>query len=268
MGLLDSIKSDIQRTGSNKQKLVYFRDGTKKRLRFLNDMEDGLEINIHSNWEKRITAVCSEHYGKTCELCEQAEDPDSGFRSKTHYCWSVYDYDENKVLLFMFAVTRCSPLAQLAAIYENYGTLCDRDIIITQVGKGIDKTFTVMPMDKQKFKNTKAKPYSKQAVLKILREAYPDTDKYMGNTNEKLDEFNRVVNDDDEIIDSSEYDGKSAKELYKLCKERGLEAVIKKPAAFYINLLIEDDKANDDWGDEDDWDDEEGGDPDSDDWDE
>ena len=54
------------------------------------------------------------------------------------------------------------------------------------------------------------------------------------------------------------YEGKSAVELFKECKKRGLKAVPKKPAKFYVDLLIKDDadKAettedeDDDWGDE------------------
>ena len=48
--------------------------------------------------------------------------------------------------------------------------------------------------------------------------------------------------------------------LYKLCKEREIEAEKKKPAKYYINLLEEYDNAQEDWGEEededseDDWD--------------
>jgi len=53
------------------------------------------------------------------------------------------------------------------------------------------------------------------------------------------------------------------KELYNLCIERGLEVDKKKPQAYYINILEEDDKAHDDWDEEededsnDDWDEDE-----------
>lgn len=57
------------------------------------------------------------------------------------------------------------------------------------------------------------------------------------------------------------YAGKSAKELYTLCKERGLKAKMKQPASVYEKMLIEDDQdaqdppdpdGDDDWGDEED----------------
>lgn len=51
----------------------------------------------------------------------------------------------------------------------------------------------------------------------------------------------------------------SARELYKLCKERGLDVAPKKSEKYYIKQLEEYDEAQDDWGDdeeEDDWEDE------------
>ena len=66
--------------------------------------------------------------------------------------------------------------------------------------------------------------------------------------------------DDDSEDEGLDYSKMSAMELYKLCVERGIECEKKKPAAYYVNLLVEDDKANADWGDDDDdddWDDEE-----------
>ena len=47
-------------------------------------------------------------------------------------------------------------------------------------------------------------------------------------------------------------------ELYRLCEERGIDAKKKKMKQYYIKLLEEWDKAQNDWGDEDDgeWEDE------------
>lgn len=51
------------------------------------------------------------------------------------------------------------------------------------------------------------------------------------------------------------YEGKTAKELHAMCKERGIKADIKKPAKFYADLLrkadseVVEDDTEDDWGD-------------------
>lgn len=65
--------------------------------------------------------------------------------------------------------------------------------------------------------------------------------------------------DDEESADDEEnpYEGKSAMELFKECKKRGIKAQPKKPAKFYADLLIKDDEATADADDDDDWGDDE-----------
>lgn len=62
-----------------------------------------------------------------------------------------------------------------------------------------------------------------------------------------------------EETEADPYEGKTAKELHAMCKERGIRADIKKPAKFYAELLrkadaeaeeAEDDGDGDDWGED------------------
>lgn len=76
------------------------------------------------------------------------------------------------------------------------------------------------------------------------------------------EQFGQGASDDEEEeVAEEESDNKyaemSVKELFKECKSRGIEAEIKKPAKYYIDLLLEDDAADttdaeedDDWGEE------------------
>lgn len=66
---------------------------------------------------------------------------------------------------------------------------------------------------------------------------------------------------EDNITEANPYEGKSAMELFKECKARKIKAAPKKPAKFYIDLLIKDDaakaeaaKVESDDDDDDDWD--------------
>ena len=248
MGLLDNIRHDAEKSGQNKAKFLYVRDGAKVRVRFLQDMEEGFEVPFHDSYEAGINVPCREFFGKSCPYCDE-----EGLRTRTLYAWSVWDYESKEVKVFMYAMNNCTPIASIASMYENYGTLTDRDYVIQRNGKGQGTTYSVIPMDKNKFRNEKAKPFSKSAFQKILDKAFPD---------EHSDKFDSSSNDDDE----KDYSEMSAKELYKLCQERDIEAQPKKNEKYYINLLEEDDKAHDDWDDEDsdadDWDDE-----DEDEWD-
>ena len=63
MGLLDSIKRDAKKSGQSKGKFIYFREGSKIRVRFLNDMEDGLEVVFHDNFEAGVNVPCQEIFG-------------------------------------------------------------------------------------------------------------------------------------------------------------------------------------------------------------
>lgn len=278
MGLVDKIKADVKKSGQNKSKFIYFREGTKVRVRFLTDMDDGMEVTFHDSFEKSLNVPCQEHFNRTCPHCD-----DDSLRTRSQYVWSVYNYDTKEVQLFMFPVNNCTPIPALMAMYENYGTITDRDFVISVSGKQQNKTFSVVPMDKVKFRNDKAKPFSEKAILKMLDKAFPcDTDdeddeedeapkkrapKSTGNT-KKSKKYEPEEDEDEDTYDDEEwgdedeediidYSDMTAKELYELCKEREIKVAPKKPAKFYINQLEEWDKAQDDWGDEEDEDEDE-----------
>lgn len=270
MGLLDKIKSDVAKSGSNKGKFIYFREGQKVRVRFLNDMDEGMEVKFHDSFERGINVPCQELFGRNCAYCE-----DDDLRTRSQYVWSVYDYESKEVKLFMFAVNNCSPIPALMAMYETYGTLTDRDYVITVTGKQQNKTFSVVPMDKNKFRNEKAKPYSEKSILKMLDKAFPADDSgededededekpmkkkpVKEKTKPKKSEPDEDEWDDEDADAEQDYSEMSPKELFKLCKDRDIDCVPKKPAKYYINLLEEYDAAQEDWGDEEDAEDDEG----------
>lgn len=264
MGLVDKIKQDVKKSGRNKGKFIYFREGQKQRIRFLTDMDDGMEVTFHDSFEAGINVPCQELFGKDCPYCDE-----EGLRTRSQYIWSVYNYETKEVQLFMYPVNNCSPIPALMAMYENYGTITDRDYVISVSGKQQNKTFSVVPMDKVKFRNAKVKPFSEQAILKMLDKAYPaDADE-----DEDEDEDDKPVKkskpskskpnskkakpepeededweDEEEEVDYSEM---SPKELYQLCKERDIDVAPKKPAKYYINQLEEYDAAQEDWEDDD-----------------
>lgn len=267
MGLIDSIKNDVKKSGQNKGKFIYFREGEKQRVRFLTDMDDGMEVKFHDSFAKGINVPCQELFGRDCDYCDDDE-----LRTRSQYIWSVYNYDRNEVQLFMFPVNNCSPIPALMALYETYGTITDRDLVISVTGKGKDKSYAVIPMDKAKFRNSKAKEFSDRAILKMLDKAFPaDNDSDDDDDNEYEERPNRrkksqkkiePVEDDydydeeDEDEDKIDYSEMSAKELFRLCKERKIDVEPKKNARYYIKNLEEYDKAQDDWSDDDEDDDE------------
>lgn len=271
---LANIKNEIKKSGTSKGKFLFFKEDSKVRVRFLTDMEDGLEVSFHDSFQLGINVPCQEVFGRDCEYCENED-----LRTRNMYVWSVYDYESKEVKLLMAAVNNCSPVPALASLYESYGTLCDRDYEIKRIGKGQNTTYSVIPLEKMKFRNTKVKPMSEQAMLKCIDKAYPadnsedfeDEDetpkrnkKKGAKSNNKpiKGKMNEPEDDNDDWDDEEEgqdYESMTAKELFQLCKDRDIECKPKKTKEYYIDLLEEaDDEDSDDWDDEDsddDWED-------------
>lgn len=261
---LSNIKSEIAKSGSSKGKFLYFKENTKVRVRFLTDLEDGMEMPFHDSFALGVNVPCQELFGRECQYCE-----DENLRTRNMYAWSVYDYDSKEVKILMFAVNQCSPVPSLASMYESYGTLCDRDYEIKQVGSGQGKTFSVIPLDKSKFRNTKVKPLSDASILKYVDKAYPadnsedfeDEDeeetkqsKTKGRTKPATKKKTKPEPEEDDLEEDEEeqendYDSMKPQELYKLCKERDIDCKPKKSKEYYIDLLEEADEedSNDDW---------------------
>lgn len=253
-GLLKKIKQESARTGGNKKKLLWVPKDGKKRIRFLQEIDDGLEVQCHDSYSNGIdNTLCLKEIGKDCPYCD-----DEDIRKRSMFVWSVYDYDANEVKLAAYAFNQCTPVSQFMAYAEHNGTITDRDYILTKTGSATDTSYAMMPQDRRKIKNTKIKPFSKQQTLKILTEAWS----FKGEV-EESDGF-----DDINSPEESEYTDMSKKELYELCVERELDVpkkpadAKKKPSTFFIRLLEEADQAEEDWNDEDDtedWDDESDG---------
>ena len=273
-GLVDRIKNDVKKAGTNKGKFMYFRPDTKVRIRFLQDMDDGLELVFHDSFEKSVNVPCQEVFGRSCDYCE-----DDDLRTRTQYCWSVWDYEAKEVKLFMFAVNNFTPIPALMAMFENYGTITDRDYVVSVSGKGISKSYSVIPMDKVRFRNEKAKPYSEKSILKMLDKAFPcdgsdeDEDDYRpskkrpaskskAKAKSKPAEDEGWNEDEDSLPDTDELEEMKPQKLYNLCRERDIDAAPKKSVDYYVEKLEEwrldhEESDEDDYDDDQDWGDEE-----------
>lgn len=256
MGLLDKIKQEAAKSGASKGKFMYFRPDEKKRVRFLQELDDGFEIPFHDNYEKGVNVPCQEIFGKDCPYCD-----DEDLRTRSQFAFSVYDYDAKEVKILMQAVNQCSAIPALVNMAETYGTITDRDYVLKKTGKGSTSSFTIIPMDKNKFRNEKAKALSKKALLKYLNQAFPcdkSDDAYEDDEDDdytpKSKSHGKVKKQAKHDEEEYNYSEMSPRELYNLCEEREIEAEPKMKAKYYIELLEEYDDDNDDK--EDNWDDE------------
>lgn len=170
MGLIDSMKERIKNSGSSRKEVFYVGADSKKRIRFLQELDDGFEFKFHSHWNRGVNALCAEVYGQDCPYCA---DTDEEMKEVTQYAWNVWDYDANAVRILLYKATGISPVPQLIEFAEEYGTICDRDYTIKKTGKGMSGNVTVIPAEVSKFRNSKAKPFSYKQIVKLLQAAFP-----------------------------------------------------------------------------------------------
>jgi hypothetical protein len=200
MGLIDDIKNDVRKSGTNKKKVTYFKPGVKVRIRFLEEMDDGMKILFHDSFDQGVNFPCQELYDRECDRHE-----DETLRHRNNYVWSVWNYDTKEVELLLGPVNNYSPIPLLMGMHDAYSTIMDRDYVITKNGKGTDQTWAVVPMDKSKFRNEKAKPLSEAKTLSVLDKAFPcDTEEededYKSKSKKKKKQAAEEDDDDEDYV--------------------------------------------------------------------
>ena len=147
----------------------YIGQDKKARVRFLTDLEDGVEVTWHDKYDEGINTPCYSHFGLNCPYCG-IEGKDK-IRTRQIFTWTVYNYDIDKKQILRYPANNFSPIPNLVALYESYGTLLDRDFVITRTGTGFDIGYQVVPMDKSVFKGDK-KPFAKIEIFKKWAKMY------------------------------------------------------------------------------------------------
>ena len=165
--LIKNMKEAIARSGSSRKDIIYFAADSVHRVRFLQELEDGEQFQFHSDFNSSVLAMCMDP--EDHESCPYCQD---GIKIQDNFVWSVWDYDTNSVKLIRTKASGASPVPALIEMYEEFGTIMDRDYKIKKVGKGTGTSYVVTPMDKEKFSVKKAKPFTRDEIEKIFMEAY------------------------------------------------------------------------------------------------
>lgn len=194
--LIKAMKEAIAKSGTSKRDILYFPADSQHRIRFLQELDSGLTVEFHNDFNAQIFEPCRDPENhEDCKLCEEQ------IPIQEHYVWSVWDYDSNSVKLLLFKASGVSPIPSLIEMFEEFGTIMDRDYKLKKVGKGAGSSFVVTPLDKSRFRS-KAKAYSNKELLDKIYEAYPTT-----SGDEDEDEV-----DEDEAKEKKSKNKKSKKE--------------------------------------------------------
>ena len=210
MNLIKKMKDRIAKSGSSKKEILYFGKDSVKRVRFLQELDAGYTFQFHSNWEPAIYELCQDPEDhEDCKLCND------GVSLQDEFAWSVWSYDDQAVRILKFKASGLSPIPGLIEMYEEFGTIMDRDYKIKKVGSGMGGSFVVTPLDKERFKNSKAKPFTEKQMLELFKEAYKPKD--TGSDDDEDDE-------DEEEVETSKK-SKSSKDKGKgKKKEKSLKS--------------------------------------------
>jgi hypothetical protein len=198
--LIAEMKAKIAASGTSKKEILYFGKDSVKRVRFLQELDTGYVFEFHNDWAANILELCKDPEDhENCPLCEQ------GIKIYENFAWSVWDYDSNSVRILLFKANGISPIPSFIEMYEEFGTIMDRDYKIKKVGQGQGGSFVVTPLDKERFNNKKAKPFTKKQMQEILDKAYAKQE---------------VEEDDDEEEDEEEVTSKKSKKQAKKKKQK------------------------------------------------
>lgn len=181
--LIKEMKDRIARSGASKKEIIYFGKDSTKRIRFIQELDTGYKFEFHSNWDPSIFTLCRDPEDhEDCELCKD------GIALQENYVWSVWDYDSSSVKLICTKANGISPIPAFIEMYEEFGTIMDRDYKVKKVGSGMGGSFIITPLDKERFKNHKAKPYTEKQIIEILKKAFPYDDKQNEDDEDEGDE--------------------------------------------------------------------------------
>lgn len=225
--LVEMMKERIAKTGKGQKNLFYVKKDGRVRVRFLNDLEEGVVVAFHSKW-KSHNHPCLKYYGKECPNCDNDES-----YTADNFVFTVWNYETKQKELFIYKANKCTPIPALVTMFETYDTICDRDYVISRQGEGTDTVYTVVPMDRKKFKGDE-EPYTKKEVLKMLLKAFPpesededdEDEDYVPKKNaskksasKKYDDYDEDDYDDDEDEDEDDYEYKSKRKSKKPNKD-------------------------------------------------
>lgn len=194
MSVIDQMKQRILNSGRSAGKLFRIKSGEKKRFRFLNEADQGVQIVIHDKFPE-VTTPCAQQFGKPCPYDKMSYDE---IRTRDNYAWSIWDYEAKEVKIWMWKANDRTPIPSLISYYENYGTILDRDYVLERRGEKFDTSYTLVPQDKSRFTGAKVKPMTAKEIMNTVAQAMNPELLESDEAEPEEDEVEDLFDEDDE----------------------------------------------------------------------
>lgn len=198
--IVDRIRATVENSGSARKEIFFQKANSKKRVRFLQEIDEAISIVFHDKYGTMQPTPCAAHFGQVCKYCG-----DSEIKAREKYALTIYNYDDRQVQVFLHYANRNSPLPALVSMLDNYSTIMDRDYIIQRIGERTDTQYALIPQDRAPFK-AKEKALSRKQILKLVFEAFGerttfDPNEMNQNSGNGKNKRARDEDDDDEPWD-------------------------------------------------------------------
>lgn len=258
--IIDQMKQEVARTSNNRQKIFYVKADSRRRIRFLSEFDEAVSYKWHEDWNTSVNTPCREIFGEVCPYC------DKDMKHPKKFVLPVYDYDTNSIQLMCEKFNNFSPYPAMLECFETYGTIKDRDYVISVVGKRTDKKVSVVPMDKNPFNQLVSlqpelnKIRSEQVMNKIIHDANP-IDKPVSQTSQMpVSNTANGISEDISVPTQQPLDATNDNpymqmtpiQAYNECMKRKIPVPPRKGTDFYAAKLVEHDakQFDDVWGNE------------------
>ena len=136
MDLISSMKDRIKNSGSSRKEIFYVGADSKRRIRFLQELDTGYEFKFHSHWNRGVNALCGDHYNVDCPYCA---DTDEDMKEVTHHAVAVQLHGEPRVEFELTAQVAHHRLEEAVD-----GLHAEAAVVVNQGGKGLRCTLAYL----------------------------------------------------------------------------------------------------------------------------
>ncbi len=184
--ILDKVKKALAESSAGSgmpQEVLFIPEKQKIQVRFLSDFEDAVILLFHEKFDEKtkyaLRQPCWRQYGKDCPFHVP------GYKDSDRYIWTVFVYEQKVKRMLLVKPTKNSVMNNLVQIYEQFGSLTDRDIIISRNGTGLNTTYTALALDKAPYEGELKKPWTAEKILEYLSVALKAPEAEAGKTDDE-----------------------------------------------------------------------------------
>lgn len=173
-GIVDEIRKSLREASEQGEggsgmpdALLWIPSDGQRQVRFLTEFtsEEIVKVTMHDKFKLFYPQPCLRYYGEPCLFHVK------GVRTKTHYHFTVWDYESASKKIFAYKAIPGGAIEDLIEYHDTYDTIKDRDFILKKIGTGPKTRVRARPATPTPtpYEGRLNKPYSEAKIIEILR---------------------------------------------------------------------------------------------------